>query len=176
MQQYSEKDYLHNIRKEREVLYDYVSRSSFSNVQSDVDNSEYKHNVLTGLHEINELNSHFFSSRNIDVLQNMIKKYVYDLSGNHFLIDRQSDSELVIIMRSIYLQNAQNLDHHIEEQIEYLNFLVLKYAGPIVLSGVKQYYGYLSNINKLPIPLEQPKNMSSAGTRTLEGSANRLID
>jgi hypothetical protein len=172
-----QKKFLHNIRKQREVLYDYVDRCSPNLVESNIHPSKYQYskNVMTGLHNLNDLNTAFFASQNVNLLQRQIKHFVYESSGGKFLIDRQSDSELVIIMRSIYLQNARNLPNNIKEQVEHLNELVVKYAGPIIFSNVKQYYGYISDINRLPTPLEQPKNMSSAGTRTLEGSANNFF-
>jgi len=71
-------------------------------------------------------------------------------------------------MRSIYLQHSVNLDYYYKEQIEYMNNLVLNNTVPTILSEIKQYIGYIENVEKLPIPLELPENLSSAGTRTLQ--------
>ena len=82
----------------------------------------------------------FFSAENIQIMQNTIKKGVYDKSNQQYVIGQQNCDELKIIMRSIYLQNTQNLPYNITNQVSTLNNLVVDYA-------VKQIYneaiGYL---------------------------------
>ena len=71
------------------------------------------------------------------------------------------------IMRAMYLQYAKNNTFNIEGQINELNELIVKWAAPRIMSEIEQYNYYLNDISHLPIPLEQPMNMSSAGTRSL---------
>ena len=60
-----------------------------------------------------------FSKRNIDCIQKHIQKSV--LQKTNYRIGRQSDLQLQIIMRSIYLQYSKNLDCNYAEQIRELN-------------------------------------------------------
>ena len=60
-------------------------------------------------------------------------------------IEHQSEEELQIIMRSIYLQFSKNSDNEIQKQIKDLNAEVLKYSIENIYTNVKQYLGYLRN-------------------------------
>jgi hypothetical protein len=75
--------------------------------------------------------------------------------------------ELAIIMRTMYLQYAQNLPYDIAGQITELNEKVVNWSAPHILSAVDHYNYYLNDISHLPVPLSQPMNMSSAGTKSL---------
>ena len=70
-------------------------------------------------------------------------------------------------MRSIYLQHSPNLPNNIKEQIRYLNQLVVDWCVETIIPEIYQYYGYLKEIEFMPIPLELPLNLSSKGSRTL---------
>jgi hypothetical protein len=72
-----------------------------------------------------------------------------------------------MIMRGMYLQYAKNNPFNIEGQIEELNQLVIEWAAPRIISEIEQYQYYLNDISHLPIPLEKPISMSSAGTKSL---------
>ena len=54
-----------------------------------------------------------------------------------------------------------------EGQIKELNELVVKWSAPRIVSEIDHYQYYLNDISHLPVPLEKPLNMSSAGTRSL---------
>ena len=66
----------------------------------------------------NPLSLVFFSKANIDYLQQRIQQIVHEKSNGEYNIGRQSDTELEIIMRSIYLQFAVHRTDHIREQIQ----------------------------------------------------------
>jgi len=70
-------------------------------------------------------------------------------------------------MRSTYLQHSPNLPNQIKEQIKYLNDLVANWCVEKIIPEVYQYYGYLKEVEYMPVPLELPQNLSSKGTRTL---------
>ena len=65
--------------------------------------------ALTGTWTDTLLSKMFFSEANIKIIQNAIKKGVYDRSNKQFIIGEQNCDELKIIMRSIYLQHCNNL-------------------------------------------------------------------
>jgi hypothetical protein len=125
-------------------------------------------NLLRGNWSQNLLSKSFFSPENTRLLQNGIRRGVYEKSGDkQWLIDEQSVDELQIVMRSIYLQYAKNLDSNIPGQIEELNSLVLDWCVPKILSEVSMYQYYLEDISKMPIPLSHPVTMTAAGTKSM---------
>ncbi len=123
--------------------------------------------ALYGIQETSMLSHVFFSRANLNKIQDMIRYQVYIKSGKKYIIDRQSDVTLEIIMRGTYLQHSPNLPNKIKEQIEYLDNLVVLYAVEQILPEVEQYIGYLSEIQYMPMPIDLPQNLSSKGSRSL---------
>jgi len=124
--------------------------------------------MLRGNWEKTTLSVAFFSPDNIKNIQNSIRKGVYDRSGSKkYIIDDQSVDELKIIMRGMYYQYARNLETNVKEQIEDLNNKVVNYSAPHILSAVDHYHYYINDISHLPVPMQQPQNISRAGTRSL---------
>ena len=115
----------------------------------------------------NLLNKTFFSSENIEIIQNNIRHSVWSKSNHKFVIAPQSETQIEIIMRSIYLQYSKNLSYNIKEQIEELNNLVLTECVPNIMSNIKQYIGYKQDLNSGPTFMDHPKNVSSAGSKSL---------
>jgi hypothetical protein len=113
----------------------------------------------------NDLNSVYFSRNNIDAIQHGIRYSIFNKSSK--VIDNQSETELRIIMRSIYLQYSKNLPNNIIEQIKDLNKRVLEFVVPRVLIEMNQYETYLKDASTLPVPLSRGENTSSTGTKFL---------
>ena len=53
------------------------------------------------------------------------------------------------------------------EQVDDLNKKVIDWSVPHILSAVDHYYFYLNDISHLPVPMQQPQSMSSAGSKSL---------
>lgn len=124
--------------------------------------------MLRGNWDHTALSDAFFTRKNADVIQQEIRKEVYRMSGpKKYVIDNQDVDELKMIMRAMYLQYAKNNPFNIEGQINELNQLVVKWSAPRIMSEIEQYNYYLNDISHLPVPLTQPMNMSSAGTKSL---------
>lgn len=124
--------------------------------------------MLRGNWDHTLLSEAFFTRKNADGIQMAIRKEVYRRSGSKkYIIDNQDVDELKMIMRGIYLQYAKNNPYDITGQVKELNELIIEWCVPRILSEVDQYNYYLNDISHMPIPLEQPMNMSSAGTRSL---------
>ena len=124
--------------------------------------------LLRGNWSENTLSQTFFSQENTRLLQQSIKRAVYEKSGEkQWVIDDQSADELQIVMRSMFLQYAKNLDYDIPGQIRELNGLVIDWCEPRISSEIGMYEYYLKDISKMPVPLEHPVLLSSAGTRSL---------
>lgn len=122
---------------------------------------------LYGIQETSQLNQLFFSKKNMENIQNMIRYEVWNKTEQKYIIDKQSDIELQIIMRSIYLQHSPNLPNKIKEQIKYLNELVRDWCTEQIIPEIQQYYGYMKEVEYMPMPIDLPLNLSSKGSRTL---------
>ena len=129
---------------------------------------DFQTDMLRGNWEKSPVSQGFFSSDNIEILQNRIRKAVFDRSTpKGYVIDKQSVDELKIIMRAIYLQYARNLPNDVPAQVDDLNTKVIDWSVPHILSAVDHYNFYINDISHLPIPLAQPQHLSRAGTRSL---------
>lgn len=125
------------------------------------------HDALTGTWVDTPLSVLFFSQENIQILQNAIKKGVYDRSNKQFVIGEQNCDELKIIMRSTYLQNCENLPYNITEQISALNSIVLEYAIKQIYTEAVSYLKYKHDASTMYTVPNHPMNSSSKGN-TLE--------
>ena len=113
--------------------------------------TEYRE-PLVNVWENNVLAQVYFSAENIQIIQNAIRKGVFDLSKGKYNIPNQNIDSLKIIMRSIYLQNAEHHPTQITEQVEELNKLVLDYAIPFVYNETVFYLKYLEDQSTLVVP------------------------
>ena len=130
--------------------------------------NNFEDDMLRGNWESNPLTKAFFSPTNIKTIQNSIRKEVFNQSKpKGYVIDEQSVDELKIIMRGMYYQYARNMPTNIAEQVDDLNKKVIDWSVPHILSAVDHYYYYLNDISHLPVPMQQPQSMSSAGAKSL---------
>ena len=101
------------------------------------------------------------------IVQAMIRKEVYDRSESKWTIGNQDNTELTIVMRSVFLSKAQNLPFNIKEQIQVLNGIVVAEVVPKIMSEIIAYFSYLKDASTLYAEkaLPYPENVSSAGTK-----------
>ena len=127
----------------------------------------FEKDMLRGNWSTNSLSDAFFSRKNVSVIQNLIRREVYEKSQpKGYLIDDQSVDELKIIMRALYWQYARNSPHDIAGQVDELNKRVIDWSVPHILSAVDHYVYYLQDIETLPVPLARSVHMSRAGTKS----------
>lgn len=108
----------------------------------------------------------YFSTKNIDLVQEKIKKVVYIATTGKINIDRQSDDELLIVMRSIYLQFGQNCDINLIEQVKALNDHVVKYCAKNITTNMSMYLKYLSDMKNTSRIMSYPQSTNIAGDKT----------
>lgn len=135
----------------------------------------YLGNRLLNQMEATPLANMYFSKENVDIIQNTIRSKVQTICAadqdplltphKPINIGRQNDTELYIIMRSIYLQYGRNMNSDIEGQVGSLNALVINEAVPKIITALKQKIKYLDDIEHLPVPLDRAQNVSSAGEK-----------
>jgi hypothetical protein len=120
-------------------------------------------------HESTPLNTIFFSEANIDNLQREIANAVYQMSGNkRYVIGPQSEADLKTVMRSYYLQYAQNDPARVSEEFELLNNRVIGWCANNILVEIEAYKYYRKDIEDFPAPIERPVMTNIYGTRTGE--------
>ena len=113
-------------------------------------------NATEGIWNPTALSVAFFSGENIRNLQTGIKNGVYNKSNHQYRICDQNEDTLKIIMRSIFLENAEHSKDSISNQIVSLNNRVLDYAVPQVYSATISYNKYLRDASTLVQPMSHP--------------------
>ena len=144
--------------------------TKFKNKNNFVKNTENGTNIISRTYALNDLTGLYFSNDNINLLHDEIRKYIYFNTKNNQIIGKQSDTELKIIMKSIYLSNRPKLSDYnkILEQVKYLNRLVILECARIIKTNLSQHLHYVKELNTMPQFQELPKNVSSKGTKNLE--------
>lgn len=117
-------------------------------------------------HTDTPLNRLFFSQGNIDKLQSDIQTAVRGMVNAN--IDRQSDSDLMLVMRSYYLQYAQNYPANLQQELDELNQRVVHFCANRIAVEVEAYRYYRKDIMDFPAPIQNPINVKIYGTRTGE--------
>lgn len=110
-------------------------------------------------HSPTEVNKQFFSQENVDLLQDRIRAMVRGMVNAD--IDRQSDVDLKLVMRSYYLQYAG-------ESVEQLNERVAAFCANRIAVEVEAYRYYRKDILDFPEPIARPLDTHVYGTRTGE--------
>ena len=122
---------------------------------------------LKGIQTYTPLSKAFFSNENISGLQTKIRYQVWLKSGKKYVIGNQSNDELLIIMRSIFLQESQNQPNNLLTQIRKLNMNVIDYSVSKILVNVNQYMEYKKSIDGKREIMPHSINMSNRGSKQL---------
>jgi hypothetical protein len=110
-------------------------------------------------HSSTPLNESFFAPENVEVLQQEIRTMVRQMVNAD--IDRQSDTDLMLVMRSYYLQYAG-------ETLQQLNERVASFCANRIAVEVEAYRYYRADILDFPAPIAHPIQTNVYGTRTGE--------
>lgn len=136
--------------------------------RTNIDNRTFSSEATVGQVQSTPLSDLFFCADNINILQDGIRYRVWVETDKKYVIGRQSDTELKIVMRSIFYQYAQHKSNDLVGQVRDLNSKVLEWVVPEVVSNLKQYEVYRRDASTLPVPLEHAQLSTSKGTRVLE--------
>lgn len=109
----------------------------------------------------------YFSAENLDALQQGIRWRVFVESDGRHVIGRQSDTEIRIVMRSIYLQEGVSADQDVLQQVRTLNAKVLAYCVPRILTEIGMYLKFQRDVSTVPSLLDRGTMVSNKGTRVL---------
>ena len=124
-------------------------------------------NVLTGTFERTRLSDAYLSQDNIQIIQNALRKGVYDRSNQTILIDQQPEDQIVSVMRSMFYQHSKNLDNNIPQQIQELNNYVINFCVNAVFNEAVAYLKYKEDSSKMHVPMSAPL-YSNKTNKTLE--------
>lgn len=119
---------------------------------------DYGKNSVKEIFEESQVSEIFFSEGNIENIHKLIRYRVNKETGK--TIDKQSNNNLIIIMRSIFLQYGDasiNTIEALKKEIRSLNERVSKYSVDNIVGQLSQHDTYLNDISTLPRPLEHPR-------------------
>jgi hypothetical protein len=91
------------------------------------------------------LNSAFFSKDNVTTLQLALIDRIRQALG--LVLGRQSDWEMMLMMRQVYLDSADNWPTDVTGEVNRLNAMVLQLAAQAVSTNVTQYMAYSTDVN-----------------------------
>ena len=124
--------------------------------------------ALKGIQSNSELSKMFFSDKNIKRVQRKIKAEVFKRTNGEFRLEiDQEQRDVLIAMRAVYLEHARFLPGQNVRQIKRLNQKVADEVVPGMITELKQYYGYLKEINKPLDPIARPVNVNNKGRLNL---------
>jgi hypothetical protein len=128
----------------------------------------YARTALAGIQEVSTLSYLYFSGENIEEVQKLIRYNVYSNTEKKYIIDNQDETELLIVMRGVYLEFSKVYSEpsKIREEIKRLNVLVVNEILPNLISNLEQYLGYLRDSSNAYTLIDRPENPSIKGKST----------
>ena len=158
---------------ENKDIKNYNKYTDIDNVNSNEKNNWATENsiqksLLKSVYTPTPLGEVFFSPDNINRLQNKIKKSVFiETKGKYKLQIDQNESDLLIVMRAVYIQDSYNAPYRIIHQVKELNEKVINRILPDMISNIKQNEEYLNVIDKPMDPIPLPVNVNRSGRLSL---------
>lgn len=110
----------------------------------------------------------FFSDGNIETIQKSLRRKVRAETGHG--ISPQSCEQIVMVMYHVYSNHGRVVTSkkNVLQEVASLNNILLNELVPMVVSNVKQYVQYISDISKLPTPMTRSMSTSTKGSNSLE--------
>ena len=123
--------------------------------------------AMIGNWENTALSDAFFSTGNMEIVQNGLRNGVYAMSKGAYLIGPQDCDNLKMIMRSVFLQSSMNLATNIPGQIAALNKIVVDMFVPKLFNEARAYIQYKRDASTMYKPIDRPI-YSAENDKTLE--------
>ena len=106
----------------------------------------------------------YFSRSNLDVVQRSLSDTVAKLTG--YRIDRQDDTQLLIVMRAMFLDHAVNNPRNLQSEVARLNGGVVSTLLDQVISGMTAHLAYLRDASRMRTPIPRGAATSIKGLTT----------
>ena len=121
-------------------------------------------NILASLHQCpTPLNSLYFSEFNLNLVHQAIRQEVKRKTG--ISIDEQNTTDLLAIMRSVFINNASDAYSAVCEQVKQMNTVVINMAVSQIYTGISQFMDYSVDIDTPLRPMANPINTSTYGNK-----------
>lgn len=131
------------------------------NITSDIQDKplfdDYGKNSVKDIFEDSHMSQIFFSEDNINNIHKLIRYRVYKETNK--IIEKQSNKDMLIIMRSIFLQYGDasiSTINALKEEIIKLNEKATGYAVNNIVSHLGQHDTYIKDISTMPRPMDLP--------------------
>lgn len=135
------------------------------------ENDNECYNIIKNLSYYEPVAIEFFSKKNVNLMQCKIKQSIYNETKGKVILDEDLDeTELLIAMRAIYLQEGRFLPNNIIHQVKRLNLKVINYIIPDIITNIKQQYYYIKEINSPIKTIDRPINDSVKGRKLLQST------
>ncbi|KAG1656962.1 hypothetical protein FOA52_004348 [Chlamydomonas sp. UWO 241] len=128
--------------------------------------TSFAHDSVKGNIQQTPLSNAFFAPGNVDRLQALIDKGVE--CGGGGVIGPQSNDELFIIMRAVFLQEARHSPDDVPGQVAELDARVAGIAVPQIVKTKRAHETYIKDRDRPYTLLPRGASTSSKGDRTLE--------
>ena len=109
------------------------------------------------------LNTLLLSEFNMNLLQRGIRQSFRDKTG--VAIDYQNSNDLYSIMRVVFINNSGDPNANVQEQVKFMNGIVITTALGQIQTGVSQYMGYIHDIDTLSVPIDRPVSTTTYGNK-----------
>ena len=154
--------------KTRDDKYNYFMIDTQNNMDNWATEGSIQKSLLQGTYTPTPLGELFFSPSNIDRIQKMIKKEIFIRTKGKYKLDvEQDESDLLVVMRAVYITDSYNDPYRIVHQVKELNKKVLERIIPDMITMIKQDDEYLKVIDRPIDPIPLPVNVSRAGRLSL---------
>lgn len=140
-----------------------------------MENFELEHkSILSGIQGFTNFSIIFFSKQNIQWVQTNLRYSIYKESGD--IIGEQDEKELVLIMRSVYLELSLNPSKvsDYRKNILSLNNTVIKELKPKIMVAINHHRAYQNQALKNRVPMDRPINDNITGTKGIKGVSDAL--
>lgn len=149
-----------------------IKNYNYWSIKQDKDNwatdNSIQKTLLQGTYTPTPLGELFFSRTNIERLQKLIKKEVYVRTDGKYKLDvEQDESDLLVVMRAVYITDSYNDPYKLVHQVKELNNKTIERILPDMISMIKQDDEYLKVIDRPIDPIPLPVNVSRAGRLSL---------
>lgn len=129
-----------------------------------VDDKSNYYNATKYMFQPNELSKKYFSKENIELVHQNIKRKVYEITNNKYVIDNQDIITLKTIMRSIFLQYSSLNNHDVDNDIKNINNKVVDFCSKNIVSEITTYFKYKKDVSSLAQPIERPVYLHNDNT------------
>lgn len=150
------------------TIVDIGKESLFLSKENPGDFDSIRQLTLNNLAIDSPLSKLYYSDKNVQRIQRMIKEAVYARSyGKYKLVVDQDIKDVLVVMTGIYKENAIFVPGQIVRQVKYLNKKVIEEIVPSILVNVGFQQKYLHDISNPIGVIPLPINSNNTGRKTL---------